>query len=128
MILNQQGEYGKKETVGNMFVKKLKPIVKIQGDGSSLWGSSDKSYSISRIEVNCYDFAEDHGEVEFFGRNTKWFQYTDNLIEKEVTEKLKPIIEEVVGRKVKKLGWSEQGMQPDDGWSFDVTFYKRKKK
>lgn len=86
----------------------------ISGNGSSLWGQSKGRYLITSISV-------EGDNVEFFGPKTKWSQYTDNRIEKEINN---PKIIELIKKKMGVSGdwylsWSEQGMQPTDGWNFD---------
>jgi len=123
----------------------------IKGDGSSLWGESSGTYNITSAKVRVYDYyldpdniftnegqvdeSEDKtklsGELQLFGENTNWYQYTDDRISKEVNAS-KVIRDEVlkqvkmyhpnIGVKdVEWIVWSEQGMQPDNGWSFDVS-------
>lgn len=107
----------------------IKPAITVKGNGTSLWGESDKEYVLTRYEVedmSDYDEGlEGHGELQVFGKNTDWFQYTDRQIEKEVKKKLKPLVEAKLKKKVTYIGWSEQGMQPDGGWSFDIGFKKK---
>lgn len=111
------------------FRKTLKPAVKVQGNDSSFWGKSDGEYTISKVEVDVNDRDDyiDHGCLNLYGKNTEWFQYTDEAIEHEVKEKFKSVIEDMTGMKIRTMGWSEQGMQPKYGWNFDLVFYKRKK-
>jgi len=110
---------------------------KIKGNGTSLWGSSKGIYEVDRIEGSFMDTSiyEDEpfeiwGDVSLFGPNTEWNHYTDSQIEKEVesnkairTEIHKLIKEAYPNHNIMVTGisWSEQGMQPDGGWNFDVT-------
>ena len=86
----------------------------IRGNGSSLWGDSKGTYIVTSFE--CVGDLN----VNVFGENTHWTQYTDRGIEKQITTLLKADVEAKIGRKIKKLSWSEQGMQPDNGWNFDI--------
>lgn len=110
----------------------LNPKIPINGKGDSLWGESAGNFYIERIELNYWNV--DHGEIQCFGRSTEWFHYTDSLIEKEVNIKLITFIRELLKNEQEQniiyedidynldweLGWSKQGMQPDNGWSFDL--------
>lgn len=112
----------------------MKVKFKVKGNGTSLWGKSDKKYNINEIELNYHDAIENgetptYAEIRMFGKNTNWYQYTDEGIEKLVNKKdildvCKKLIEDVGGNPKKKweLCWSEQGMQPEDGWSFDFYY------
>jgi hypothetical protein len=80
---------------------KIKPI-QVKGNGTSLWGKSDEVYTVDKIILNYNNQNNEHcaedfgksfwGEIQMFGPNTKF-----------------------------KISWSEQGMQPEKGWSFDVS-------
>lgn len=97
--------------------------VTISGDGSSRWGKSKEEYELQTALINYVDNeTKDNSkyvEIIVKGKNTKWFQYTDNKIEKELKEILKEKFKEF-GLNLVKFGWSEQGMQPEKGWSFDA--------
>jgi hypothetical protein len=107
----------------------MKVNFKVKGNGTSLWGKSDDIYDINKIELNYHDSEEESptfAEIQMFGKNTNWYQYTDEGIAKLVNKKdimdvCKKLIEKVGGNPKKKwkLCWSEQGMQPETGWSFD---------
>ena len=99
----------------------------IQGKGDSLWGISNGAYTVNKAEVDLSSYS--YGELQLFGKNTEWVQYTDTGIEKAVNRN-KVIKAEIVKQiKAEKnidvkpetidISWSEQGMQPDGGWSFD---------
>jgi hypothetical protein len=107
----------------NFFVK-VPFNTNIQGGGNSIWGKSNDLYQINQITIEIMYFDNDNyaASLEVFGKNTNWSQYTDRKIEKEVNTVFKGIIEEKTGKKVKKIGWSEQGMQPKLGWNFDIIF------
>lgn len=106
--------------------------VQIKGDGSSLWGESNGTYKVEKIKLRSIgpsysDKNKAFAEVQLFGSNTEWVHYTDNAIEKGVANS-KTILNEVKKQALTdgyvidkiKLSWSEQGMQPDGGWSFDM--------
>ena len=96
------------------------PIV---GDGTSIWGKSKGKFVITYAS-----FDEECGSLSLSGPKTHWTHYTDRGIEKCLSknESLKEYIRSLVsGKKLKKniqISWSEQGMQPEHGWNFDVIF------
>lgn len=101
--------------------------LEIKGKGDSLWCKSDEVYQINKWKWVSYheDGDEfDYGNIELFGHNTNWYQYTDSNIEKEVNKVLSPILSKQLDCKV-GICWSEQGMQPDKGWNFDVFRVKK---
>ena len=109
-----------------------KPII-IRGAGDSLWGESSGEYIVhpEKTAMHLYGHSQ-HLDfsmtVDFFGDNLKWFHYTDSGIAKEINKKLKKVVEDEILKttgkkiKIKKLSWSEQGMQPEFGWNFDVIY------
>lgn len=106
----------------------------IQGNGTSLWGNSKGKFVVTDIKFKDQNYVNSqvhraYGNLTLSGPNTKWFQYTDKAIEKtlvnpEVLRLVKKIMMETLGyNPVKvKIHWSEQGMQPDKGWNFDVSW------
>ena len=106
--------------MGKYIEKKVDITVK--GNGTSLWGKSAGEFKVTDLELQGLDLDEDGWcwELKVFGPETVWTHYTDKQIEKEVNSKLKSIVSRAIGNKVKTIVWSEQGMQPDKGWSFDV--------
>lgn len=122
---------------------KITPFV-VKGNGSSLWGKSNDEYTVNRFEVDSIDWLYDRAHIDpkrifasvsVFGKNTKWFQYTDRGItkslksNKEFLDKIREaIVKQIVDNEIElpvpsevQIGWSEQGMQPENGWNFDVT-------
>jgi hypothetical protein len=97
--------------------------VTVNGKGDSLWGKSSGEFVLNRMEDDYRDGKI--ASVAVFGPNTNWTQYTDTRIEKEVLQKLRPLLEEMFGHTIEELTWSEQGLQPDKGWNFDVTLGKK---
>jgi len=102
--------------------------ITIKGNGSSLWGDSNGEYFVTDYEIiqpdeddEDYEEMKDYITVNVFSTNTQWCQYTDGQIESDVNSKLKPFLEKEIGRKISSIVWSEQGMQPYDGWNFDVV-------
>lgn len=98
----------------------ITPIT-ISSAGDSFW-SSDPERTIT---VDKTLFKEDEEgnlyEVLVYGPTTKWQDYTDSGISQGVNEKILPIIQKKYPHiQIKGLSWSEQGMQPSSGWSFDV--------
>lgn len=115
---------------------------KFKGNGTSLWGKSDGTYSVNQMEVgyvNWVAYPEDltrrlHASVSLFGPNTEWVQYTDSAIIASVRKNLILLvaIRAEIKRQLKaagitqelpatlKISWSEHGMQPIGGWNFDI--------
>jgi hypothetical protein len=100
---------------------------KVTGKGNSFWGKSKGEFEVNKFSViySAPRSGEDQTKgshflsVNVFGTNIDWFQYTDTQIEKEI----KPIIAEYLkenGWELITCSWSEQGLQPDKGWNFDV--------
>ena len=90
--------------------------IEIIGRGDSFWGESGDTYLIKSMIID-----EEH--LQLFGPSTKWYQYTDTGIEKQVKASFLKRISKITGRRIKNICWSEQGLQPDYGWDFDVIFY-----
>ena len=97
----------------------------IEGNGSSIWGESNGKYEVLGFEVEDVYNENDYANVVFFGNNLRWYQYTDRQIPKELLSKFRAELETEFGRRVKELYWTEQGMQPEEGWSIGVDFYKK---
>lgn len=96
----------------------------ISGNGTSLWSASKGKYPVTRGTLRgCLfdEYPRGIWELCLYGPTLQWFQYTDQQIVAEVRSKLTPLLEEKIGHKISHIGWSEQGMQPDRGWSFDVV-------
>lgn len=117
------------------------PPVIISGNDTSLWGRSNGNYAIDRLEVtyvNWISYPKDlktglHASVNVFGTGTEWQQYTDKAIEKNLNGNasfmaalvltLQTMLKKAgIRRKLPTISvnWSEQGMQPNKGWNFDV--------
>ena len=96
----------------------------IRGDGTSLWcdEASNREFHITSGRLEGVNLDEDGWvwQLELYGPKTFWECYTDKGIQREVNKKLKAIVSEKIGKEVKVIGWSEQGMQPDSGWNFDI--------
>lgn len=118
----------------------IKPRI-ITGNNTSLWGQSGGNYVPDRFEityVNWISYPNDkktslHASVNVFGTGLSWEQYTDNGIEKNlnqdasfmaalVTALRQMLADAGIRRKLPtlRINWSEQGMQPNKGWNFDV--------
>lgn len=83
--------------------KTKRNLAVVRGDGSSLWGESKGKYGITefmtvgsfiQMSKNPNHYALN---VQAYGPNTQWYQYTDNRIEKEIQ---KPIT-----RFLARKGW-----------------------
>lgn len=105
------------------------PRTKIKGNGTSLWcqpDMSNKTFSVDTIEFNNFADTDEPYEIQVFGPRTHWYHYTDKGIQAEVVKKLWDYVQKhYPNHKIKYIGWSEQGMQPEKGWSFDVVPEKR---
>jgi hypothetical protein len=113
------------------------------GNGSSLWGESKGKYSVNDLEigyVNWVSYPDDktapfHASMTLSGPNTQWHQYTDKGIEAGIRKSIvllvaarceiqRQLAAAGITRKLPatlQISWSEQGMQPDKGWNFDVS-------
>lgn len=115
-------------------MKKLKEFI-VKGNGSSIWGESNKEYIVNKInigfdELDCYEqLGYIYGRFQLYGKRLKWYQYTDNIIEWKINrnKQIKDLIYSQLPKEIKinktrskiSISWSEQGMQPDNGWDFD---------
>lgn len=116
--------------------------VTVKGNGTSLWGESNGNYKIKKMELNYLnlvaypDEKKLYASVDVFGDSIMWHQYTDKQIEKNInnSEIIKNSIEMMINNLLKhnninrqckasnlKISWSEQGLQPYDGWNFDIS-------
>lgn len=98
--------------------------VAVCGDGTSLWCPAERSgreFMINEMRIrNCHDSDEPY-ELVLFGPETEWVHYTDDGIEKDINKHFVPIVQKMYpSHVIKRITWSEQGMQPEDGWSFDI--------
>jgi len=107
--------------------KKLQNEVSIVGAGDSYWGGGGNStgeFLVTHYDISWIDYEEGDGNqpygLQLFGPKTIWQHYTDSGIVKEVNDKLLTFLQENVDPRIKRVAWSEQGMQPDSGWSFDI--------
>lgn len=110
--------------------RKLDKQYTIAGKGNSLWGPSVGQFSVDSFIVNEIDYEEGKGvepyELQLFGENTEWFHYTDSQIEREVNDQIVPLLKQQFPQHdIERVTWSEQGMQPDSGWSFDIFTKKQ---
>lgn len=101
----------------------LKEPVEITGNGTSLWCKDSAGvFTVNEMRVrNCHGSDEPY-ELRLHGPSTRWDHYTDEGIENDVDRIFKPIVQRMYPTYViTSIEWSEQGMQPDDGWSFDIN-------
>jgi hypothetical protein len=101
--------------------------VSIQADGSSIWcDNSQGKYAVTSMETrNLCDTNEPY-ELVLHGPKTKWEHYTDNGIEANVNRVFVPLVQKAYPNyTIVAITWSEQGMQPEDGWSFDIHSEER---
>lgn len=96
----------------------------VTGKGDSLWCDSPESkrtFLVTKATVRNLADTDEPYELQLFGPATVWSHYTDSGIKEGVNAIMLPIIQALYpSYKIKKITWSEQGMQPDDGWSFDI--------
>lgn len=111
----------------------------IRGKGNSLWGESKGAFHVSTVEIRYLNFihypaeAKIHASVTLRGPDTKGVHYTDSGIQKNVDKNpaIKLVAREILGELLAKngmkrdipefnLSWSEWGMQPENGWNFDL--------
>jgi hypothetical protein len=104
------------------------PAVRIHGDGSSIWGPSKGTFIVDKMLLDELNDGRPY-ELQLFtvntdnksGQNTEWHHYTDNLIQREVNEAFLPQVRKLYpNHRVESICWSESGMQPKNGWSFDI--------
>lgn len=107
----------------NKFKPKFVPF-SVTGDGTSLWCEKEKSkrtFEVTSMKLNNLCGGEEPYELQLFGPDHEWFHYTDRRIQKEVEKNMLPLMKELYPKaKITGIEWSEQGMQPDKGWSFDI--------
>lgn len=98
--------------------------ISISGDGTSLWCPSEQSereFVITEMNTRNFLDSDEPYELVLHGPETEWVHYTDNGIEKEVNKHFIPLVQKMYpDHVVKRITWSEQGMQPENGWSFDI--------
>ena len=98
--------------------QKLQTEVIIVGSGNSYQGDSKGEFLVTHYYIHWLH--KQPYELQLFGPKTIWQHYTDSGIEEEVNNKLLSFLQARVDSEIKKVAWSERGMQPDDGWSFDI--------
>ena len=118
------------------------PVQNLEGDGSSLWGNSRGIFSVTEVEVDYVNWVsypknaktdDIHASVTLSGPTTRGEHYTDSAIEKAASRNavILAAVRELVETKLAEAGikhrvpafhlrWSEWGMQPDNGWNFDL--------
>ena len=131
-------------------MNKTIPKQNLEGDGSSLWGNSRGIFPVVHVEVhyvNWSSYPENaktdniHASVTLSGPTTSGEHYTDSGLQKAASKNavILAAVRELVEIKLAKagikqrvpafyLGWSEWGMQPDNGWNFDLCPVRRKKR
>lgn len=119
--------------------------ITVTGNNTSLYGKSNGSYRIEGMRIryiNWVSYPKDVGvetlfaSLDIWGVGTTHIQYTDKLIEKQISanKQIQKFIKQEIANKFKEAGiktkipskmrivWSEAGMQYQDGWNFDVIF------
>ena len=122
-----------------MLIKALK----FKGNGSSLWGESKGTFTVNQMDIgyiNWVSYRNDkaaplHASLTLCGPNTEWFHYTDDGVIKGIRGSMtllravrKELARQLTAADISRLlpetitiSWSEQGLQPDKGWNFDVS-------
>jgi hypothetical protein len=103
----------------------------VTGKGDSLWCNPEDTknirFKVTKMRIENFADSDEPYELQLFGPRTEWFHYTDSRIEREVEKAMLPIVRALYpNSKIKSIGWSEQGMQPNGGWSFDIDCDYRK--
>jgi hypothetical protein len=109
-----------------LYMLEFDPPIEIAGSGDSLWTlrvdkDSGGPFHVSKATLDFCAFGDGGGcwSLECFGPDLFWEVYTDNGVKAEVMAKIAPRFL-AKGLTITSLGWSEQGMQPEDGWNFDA--------
>jgi len=97
----------------------------VYGKGDSLWGKSKGEFLLTTIELISSN--NEWASINVFGPKTEWFQYTDTGIPTQLLRQIRKALKELLGKTIVRLCWSEQGMQPGNGWNFDVKLGKEVK-
>jgi hypothetical protein len=104
--------------------KELFPPITVRGNGTSLWCTTEESnreFTLTSMSLrNCHDSDEPY-ELVLKGPDAQWIQYTDEGLAAAVNKTFLSIVQKLYpSYTVERFTWSEQGMQPQDGWSFDI--------
>ena len=104
--------------------------VVVRGNGTSLWCDPEKSrreFVVNEMHTrNCHGSDEPY-ELVLYGPETEWSHYTDEGIEESVNKSFVRLVQErYPDHVIKRVTWSEQGMQPENGWSFDIHSSSRR--
>lgn len=98
------------------------PVI-IAGNGTSLWqDGSPEGCSKGKFVVTSYCMEHPY-ELCLYGPKTVNRHYTDEAIEKNVNKKFKALVKKhypKIDLRKTRIIWSEWGMQPVNGWSFDI--------
>ena len=129
-------------------MNKTIPKQNLKGDGSSLWGNSRGIFPVVHVEVHYVNWVSYpknaksdniHASVTLSGPTTSGEHYTDSGLQKAASKNavILAAVRELVETKLAEAGikkrvpafhlkWSEWGMQPDNGWNFDLCPVRRK--
>ena len=107
----------------------LKEPAWIRGIGDSLWCKPDvsnKLFEVTEYIFNDFCDTDEPYELQLFGPETEWRHYTDSGIQSGVNKHLLKWVRGLYPKfEISHISWSEQGMQPDGGWSFDIIVKNR---
>ena len=100
--------------------------VSVFGDGTSLWCPADRSrgeFVVTEMRTRNFLDSDDPYELVLYGPATSCDHYTDRGIEKSVNKHFVPLVQKMYpDHVIKRITWSEHGMQPENGWSFDIHY------
>jgi|SRR6185503_7204304 len=102
-----------------------KPLAKLTGNNTSLWGNTKgKEFLVNEFGISYSTLQEDiyFLSLDAYGPNLDWQAYTDRKIEKDIQTAAAKYLKSKKF-KLKTLSWSEQGMQNDGKWNFDVKAF-----
>jgi hypothetical protein len=120
----------------------LNPPIEVHGNGTSLWGNSNGTFTVDSVSVDYINWesypknaATDriHCSVTMEGPTTDGNIYTDKSVEFWLSKnnRLKGVVRKIVEGRLAQAGikrklpafcfsWSEYGMQGEKFWNFDL--------
>ena len=106
---------------------KTKPLATVSANGTSLWRETKAKFDIDSFELLGKPTPTEkkfyHASISAYGKNLPWDVYTDQGIEKEIINHIRKFMLKK-GWNVRAVSWSEQGLQQDGAWNFDVKVWK----
>lgn len=105
----------------------INPPVLIKSSGRSPWGdTSGAEPKIDAFEIDpvCTEGEQVLTSLTVFGSGMPWQVYPQRTVLEQIKEVLAPYFVER-GIVPVYFDWSEQGLQADNEWNFDLHFEKR---